>query len=633
MRRWRIVSLAVLSAAGILAAAVVRAPERRAASAAAVVAPTPTPAPVASSSESAECALRPLKLPTGALSLLSCSAARTVTSQVRTRIAMPVTAPDEKAFKEALTGWLDPHGLWSAAPDAPTRAALDRQARALLAEIQLAPDDQSRCEAARSVAGVLRSWVAELGSEFDGAAEAARTRSLTPAGGRVLARASEGIFQDDPVTRPARELARDLGTRVGEFQRAFGDANGATRAARSQLLPSASLEAWTGVVLSAAVRAYVPAVDTHGQWVPLDEELSLYSADPAMAGEPRLWDRMERAALGVRILTGATPPLANGDLVLAVGKTATAGLSVEQVEQLSHLEAVQSETSREVSVLRVGERAPRTLSVSLELSEGDGEAGLSARSIPYAAGNVLVITIPDVSDDLGDQLEELVADAGRGRDAPLGIVLDLRGNGGGSIDGAVGAIGVFLPGVPSFPLRHRDGEVEIGHATTPPVESRWQGPVATLVDGYTASAAEMLAGAIGLYQRGRIVGARTFGKGCVQEYFDDKADVGVLRLTTMLFSLPDGSALQGVGLTPDVVLPLPSVSEREKILPGALDPWKGPDVRASAAMGGPEFPPHRGHVGPCADAWLCTALARLGAPSARRSASNVPKRLVRSASP
>jgi carboxyl-terminal processing protease len=255
------------------------------------------------------------------------------------------------------------------------------------------------------------------------------------------------------------------------------------------------------------------------------------------------------------------------------------------------------------------------------------------RSIPFGKGNVLVISIPDVSDDLGDELEELLADAQHGDALPLGVVLDLRGNGGGSIDGAVGAIGVFLPGAPSFPLRHRNGEVEIAHATTPPPGNRWQGPVATLVDGYTASAAEMLAGAIGLYQRGRIVGARTFGKGCVQEYFDDKADVGVLRLTTMLFSLPDGSALQGVGLTPDLVLPLPSVNEREKILPGALDPWKGPDVRSQRSMGGPDFPAHGGRVGPCPDVWMCTALNRLGAPSARRSASNLPKRLMRSATP
>jgi len=129
------------------------------------------------------------------------------------------------------------------------------------------------------------------------------------------------------------------------------------------------------------------------------------------------------------------------------------------------------------------------------------------------------------------------------------------------------------------------------------------------------------------------VGARTFGKGCVQEYFDDKADVGVLRLTTMLFSLPDGSPLQGVGLTPDLVLPFPVVSEREKSLPGALGPWKGPDVRARASMGGPEFPPHNGRVGPCPDPWMCTALNRLGPPSARRSAANLPKRVIRSASP
>jgi carboxyl-terminal processing protease len=338
---------------------------------------------------------------------------------------------------------------------------------------------------------------------------------------------------------------------------------------------------------------------------------------------------MERSALGVRVTSGATPPLANGDLVLGVEKTSTAGLSVEQVEQLSHLEAAPGETTRRVTILRANERAPRALSVSLEAPGSGSDEGLVSRSVPYGTGSVLVVTIPDVADDLGDQLEELVAESAHGPAAPVGVVLDLRGNGGGSIDGAVGAIGVFLPGVPTFPLRHRDGQVEVGHASSPPQEARWRGPVAALVDGYTASAAEMIAGAIGLYERGRIVGSQTFGKGCVQEYFDDKAEVGVMRLTTMLFSLPDGSALQGVGLTPDLLLPLPTVSEREKILPGALEPWKGPDVRNQAAMGGPDFPAHRGHIGPCSDVWLCAALDRLGASSPRRSAKNLPKRLPR----
>jgi carboxyl-terminal processing protease len=193
------------------------------------------------------------------------------------------------------------------------------------------------------------------------------------------------------------------------------------------------------------------------------------------------------------------------------------------------------------------------------------------------------------------------------------VVLDLRGNGGGSTDGAEAAVGVFLPGYPSFPLLLRGGSVEVEHAAAPVKSDVWAGPVAVLVDGYTASAAEMIAGAIAAYSRGVLLGTRTFGKGCIQEYFDDRVGAGVLRLTTMLFALPDGSPVQGVGLTPALHLPLPTTREREAGLESSLPPWRGPDVRAPVTNSFPIWSPHGGRVGPCADPTVCVALRRLGA--------------------
>ena len=92
---------------------------------------------------------------------------------------------------------------------------------------------------------------------------------------------------------------------------------------------------------------------------------------------------------------------------------------------------------------------------------------------------------------------------------PTGIVLDLRGNGGGSTDGANAALGLFLPGARLFPMKRRDGVIETERAPEPPETDRWPGPVATLVDGDTASAAEMIAGALASYRRGAVAGYRT----------------------------------------------------------------------------------------------------------------------------
>ncbi len=115
------------------------------------------------------------------------------------------------------------------------------------------------------------------------------------------------------------------------------------------------------------------------------------------------------------------------------------------------------------------------------------------------------------------------------------------------------------------------------------------------------------------------MGDRTYGKGCAQEYLDDEAHVGVLRLTTLLFALPDGSPVQKVGIQPHVRLSLPAATEREAFLARALDPWRGPDVRDLARIKEIPWPTHGGRVGPCREPLLCRALRALGAaPAAAR---------------
>lgn len=583
------------------------------------------PVPGPSAAEGPSCAARSPELPSGEVARLSCKQARQIVDHVRARLAVPApslsgrsprAAPAADPLVQSIADWLDPHGLWSAAPDSPIKTAIIHNAAELVREVEVDPSADSDCSASREVGRVARDWVGEVRREIDRARRSAPR--VAPA--RALSLATESVFEDDPVTRPARVFARDLGMRIGSFEAEFGDTQATAESAASRLAPDQSLDAWSEAVLAALVRAYVPAVDPHGQWAPLDEEWSLYSADPALESEPRAWGRMVRTALGVRITDDARPPLAEGDLVLAVGGVTTAGLSVEQVEQLAHLESTDGETRRDVVVIRPGELRVKTLQVRIGEDEtGPGSSGLVARRVPYGSGEVAVVTVPDVPDELGEDLERVIADLAERGASVAGLLLDLRGNGGGSLDGAARAVGVFLPGAPVFPLKRRDGALELEHAPAPANGQVWRGPVAALVDGYTASAAEMIAGALQAYRRGPVIGARTFGKGCVQEYFDDPSGAGVLRLTTMLFALPDGAAVQGVGLTPTLTLELPRVAEREGTLAGALGPWQGPDVRSPQAMGGPAWPSHHGAVGGVDDASLRAALVRLGASPPRRS--------------
>jgi carboxyl-terminal processing protease len=177
-----------------------------------------------------------------------------------------------------------------------------------------------------------------------------------------------------------------------------------------------------------------------------------------------------------------------------------------------------------------------------------------------------------------------------------------------------------LPGAPAFPLLHRGHVTEVLVALAPPNGGGWSGPVAALVDGATASAAEMLAGGLERYHRGPLLGQRTYGKGCVQEYYRDRAEAGVVRLTTRLYALPDGSPVQRRGLVPEILVGPKPVGEREADLPLSLEPVTGPDVRV-AGFASPSWPAHRGRVGPCADAVTCRALRKAaGSPVAQAHA-------------
>jgi carboxyl-terminal processing protease len=308
------------------------------------------------------------------------------------------------------------------------------------------------------------------------------------------------------------------------------------------------------------------------------------------------------------------------------------------VEQLGYAASEARPPARAV-VLRPGQKTPITMSIDAGEGAAKGASGadpddgdLPVERIEYGDGDVVVVGIHDVHDDLGEELARaLLAQRDRGGRAIVGIVLDLRGNGGGSTDGAIDALGIFIPGAPLFPMKRRDGSLETDRAPEPPNVDRWRGPVATFVDGDTASAAEMLAGALAAYHRGQTVGSTTFGKGCAQEYIDDDAHEGVLRLTTLLYALPDGTPVQRVGLAPTLHFPfaIADANDREAALAHAPPFWRGPDVRDRALLAHADdgtwsaaWPTNGGNVGPCKDADTCRALRLLGGspPTARRKA-------------
>jgi carboxyl-terminal processing protease len=152
-------------------------------------------------------------------------------------------------------------------------------------------------------------------------------------------------------------------------------------------------------------------------------------------------------------------------------------------------------------------------------------------------------------DELESALAEIHAEAG----APLeGLVLDLRGNPGGLLDQAVRIADLWLSdGLIVYTQGRRENQRQDFLAHHEGTEPDY--PIAVLVDGGSASASEIVAGALQDQQRALIVGQDTFGKGSVQTVFPLEGDHG-LRLTTALYYTPAGRSIQEVGISPDIAV-------------------------------------------------------------------------------
>ncbi|MGL5161861.1 MAG: carboxy terminal-processing peptidase, partial [Plesiomonas shigelloides] len=169
-----------------------------------------------------------------------------------------------------------------------------------------------------------------------------------------------------------------------------------------------------------------------------------------------------------------------------------------------------------------------------------------------------VLEIPSfyvgLSEDVKARLQEL-------RDQKVsGIVIDLRGNGGGALTEATALSGLFIPQGPVVQVRDSYGRIKV-NADTDGV-SYYDGPLTVLVDRFSASASEIFAAAMQDYGRALIVGEQTFGKGTVQQHrslnhiYDlfDKP-LGHVQYTIQKFYRINGGSTQHKGVIPDIVMP------------------------------------------------------------------------------
>jgi carboxyl-terminal processing protease len=150
------------------------------------------------------------------------------------------------------------------------------------------------------------------------------------------------------------------------------------------------------------------------------------------------------------------------------------------------------------------------------------------------------------------------------------VLIDLRGNSGGSLYEANKLTGLFVSSGATLQVKESNGSIRPwGDARATQI---WKKPMAVMVDRYSASASEIFAGAIQDYQRGIIIGQKTFGKGTVQKL--DNLSSGQIKITESKFYRITGAGMQNKGIHPDIILP--STWDIEEIGESSFDtalPW------------------------------------------------------------
>lgn len=132
-----------------------------------------------------------------------------------------------------------------------------------------------------------------------------------------------------------------------------------------------------------------------------------------------------------------------------------------------------------------------------------------------------------------------------------GMIIDLRNNGGGLVDTCVNMADLILPEGVVVSMKDKNGNV-----TEEKIDDEYYDvPMVVLVNGYSASASEILAGAIRDYKAGTLVGTKTFGKGIVQSSLEF-VDGSGMKVTTARYYTPNGECIHGVGIEPDVEIEL-----------------------------------------------------------------------------
>jgi len=310
-------------------------------------------------------------------------------------------------------------------------------------------------------------------------------------------------------------------------------------------------------LFQSAVRGMAESLDAHSTYLDGDEYDDMQR--DAEGAYPGVGIEVSPEGGAVRILSvmpgspAGRAGLRAGDLIAKIDGTAIGG---DVDAAIAHLRG-EVGTPVRFSVNRPGLTAPLELTLVRERIEVR-----SVEAQPLAPGYGYV-RITGFSDTTAGELEQAVRQLRHGA-ALRGLVLDLRGNPGGVLEAGVAVADDFLERgvIVTADGRTRDARFRMEAAAG---DVTGGAPMVALVDGGTASAAEILAGALKDHARALLIGTRTYGKGTVQTVLP--LSQGAIKLTTSRYFTPAGSSIDERGILPD--LPAPGMTEA--VLAGARD--------------------------------------------------------------
>jgi carboxyl-terminal processing protease len=306
-----------------------------------------------------------------------------------------------------------------------------------------------------------------------------------------------------------------------------------------------------------------------------------------------------------------------GDLIVQIEGQSTQGMDLSKVvRQLRGKPG----TSVKITVAR-GTKAPFDVSITRSIIEVQT---VKSELKPNGIGYVRISQFGgDTAKNFRDALQKMKGEAGG---ELKGLVLDLRSDPGGLLAAAVAVASDFLDGGTVVTIKGRRPDDNHAYKVTGSGDIVKNTPVVVLINGASASASEIVAGALQDRHRATIMGTQSFGKGSVQTIIPLSGH-GALRLTTALYYTPAGRSIQGQGITPDVVVDAPKDQQVEGALmpsestlqgafhnPGALGKGNEQDKsNKAAAEKKPPSPPIKTQlIGTPEDAQLKAALEYVG---------------------